>query len=551
MDDRLAVALRTADGTTFRWGADEPDAEDIPRGIQITTSDPGGFKDATVSLPRRIDVDFPDLTLFDDWRIYGPGAGETAFEGRTEQTPRSHGEDFEIQAQAVGWAAHLRDDPTFREIYVDRDVSRWGGMSTARRIALGFAWHVRSDPTVRFDYVNGLPCVELAIDRVAANAATPIGEVVEAWYDLNGLQLGSVYYDVALSGAFAAPWDVGLLGAGDDTGVGPYGTPVSFLGGTSFTGTYNGVAGQKAIQLKMHYGGTFTGDGVWYLQLRRPAVFGRHGLTKRGSAPLQGLYASDVIADVVGRAAPRLKFTTGDGGSIEPTNYAIPHLVFLEPVTAEDAILATNAFQQRSWGVEDDKTFFYRSTGNPRRRWRCRLSDGAQMDLAGPQAENAINGVIVRFEGPAGVQETAGPPGSGCKTESALLVDSDSSNPATSHGLKRWAIIDLSFVTTGGATGGAVQVGAAYLREVLSNMNVRGDVTIKGWVVSDAGVAMPAWAVRAGDTITVEDADGVERRIIESSYDHDTRTNALSLDTTAHRVDALMERMGVALVGAI
>jgi len=551
VDDRLAVALRTADGTTFRWGADEPDAEDVPRGIQFTTSDPGGFKDATVSLPRRIDVDFPDLTLFDDWRIYGPGAGETAFEGRTEQTPRSHGDDFAIQAQAVGWAAHLRDDPTFREIYVDRDVSRWGGPSTTRRIALGFAWHVRSDPTVRFDYVNGLPCVELAYDRVAANAATPIGEVVEAWYDLNGLQLGSVYYDVALSGAFAAPWDVGLLGAGDDTGVGPYGTPVSFLGATSFTGTYNGVAGQKAIQLKMHYSGTFTGDGVWYLQLRRPAVFGGHGLTKRGAAPLQGLYASDVIADVVGRAAPRLKFTTGDGGSIEPTNYPIPHLIFLEPVTAEDAILATNAFHQRSWGVGDDKTFFYRSTGNPRRRWRCRLSDGAQMDLAGPQAENAINGVIVRFEGPAGVQETAGPPGSGCKTESALLVDSDSSNPATSHGLKRWAIVDLSFVTTGGATGGAVQVGAAYLREVLSNMNVRGDVTIKGWVVSDSGIGMPAWAVRAGDTITVEDSDNVERRIIETSYDHDTRTNALSLDTTAHRVDALMERMGVALVGAI
>ena len=551
MDDRLAVALRTADGTTFRWGADQPDAKDIPRGLQFTTSDPGGFKDATVSLPRRIDVDFPDLTLFDDWRIYGPGAGETAFEGRTEQTPRSHGDDFAIQAQAVGWAAHLRDDPTFREIYVDREVSRWGEMSNARRVALGIAWHVRNSPQVRFDYVNGVPCVELSLDRLAATAGT-VGEAMEAWYDGNGLVLDSCYYDVATSHAFSsgAGWDPGMVFGADDTGGGPY-TVAAFTGGTSFTGTLNGTGSSKAIQLRLNFSATLTQDGVWYLQLRRPAVFGGHGLTKRGAAPLQGFYASDVIADVVGRAAPRLKFTTGDGGSIEPTNYPIPHLVFLEPVTAEDAILATNAFHQRSWGVEDDKTFFYRSTGNPRRRWRCRLSDGAQMDLAGPQAENAINGVIVRFEGPAGVQETAGPPGSGCKTESALLVDSDSSNPATSHGLKRWAIVDLSFVTTGGATGGAVQVGAAYLREVLSNMNVRGDVTVKGWVVSDTGVAMPAWAVRGGDTITVEDADNVERRIIESSYDHDTRTNALSLDTTAHRVDALMERMGVALVGAV
>lgn len=548
MDDRLAVALRTADGTTYRWGADEPDAEDVPRGIQITTSDPGGFKDATVSLPRRIDVDFPDLTLFDDWRIYGPGAGETAFEGRTEQTPRSHGDDFAIQAQAVGWAAHLRDDPTFREIYVDREVSRWGEMSAARRLTLGIAYHVRAAPQVRFDYVTGLPCVELSMDRVAAVAGT-VAESVEAWYDGNGIEIGSCYYDVVTGHPFGAGWTIDLSALGDDTGAGPYGTAASFTGGTSFTGTVNGGASMKALLLRFTYTATFTGDGVWYLQLRRPAVFGRHGLTKRGATPLQGLYASDVIADVVGRAAPRLKFTTGDGGSIEPTNYSIPHLVFLEPVTAEDAILAANAFHQRSWGVEDDKTFFYRSTGNPRRRWRCRLSDGVQMDLAGPQAENAINGVIVRFEGPAGVQETAGPPGSGCKTESALLVDSDSSNPATSHGLKRWAIVDLSFVTTGGATGGAVQVGAAYLREVLTNMNVRGDVTVKGWVTSDTGVAMPAWAVRAGDTITVEDADNVERRIIETAYSHDDRTNALSLDTTAHKVDALMERMGVSLVG--
>lgn len=548
MDDRLAVALKTADGTTFRWGADEQNPEDVPQGLSFSTSDPGGFKDATVSLPRRIDVDFPDLTLFDDWRIYGPGAGETAWEGRTEQTPRSHSGDFAIQPQAVGWAAHLRDDPTFREIYVDRELSRWGEMSASRRVALGSGVHVRAAPQVRFDYATGIPCVELSMDRIASTAGV-VTESIEAWYDGGGLTIALCDYDVLTSAAFGAGWSISLSAWTDDTG-GAVGGVAVFLGGTSFTGTLTAGAAKKALLLQLAYTSTLTQDGVWYEQLRRAAVYGGHGLTIRGALPNRGLYASDVVADVIARAAPRLTFTTGEGGSIEPSNYAIPHLVFLEPVTAEDAVLAVNAFHQRSWGVEDDKTFFWRSTSKPRRRWRARLSDGASLNLAGPQAENAINGVIVRFEGPAGVQEMAGPPGSGCKTESSLLVDTDSSNPATSHGLKRWAIVDLSFVTTGGATGGAVQVGAAYLREVLSNMNVRGDVTIKGWVVSDSGIGMPAWAVRAGDTITVEDSDNVERRIIETSYDHDTRTNALSLDTTAHRVDALMERMGVSLVGA-
>lgn len=550
MDDRLAVALRAADGTTFRWGADEANVENVPKGIGFGTADPGGFKDSSFALPRRIDVDYPDMTLFDDVLIYGPGAGESAYEGRIEETPRSHGTDFAVQIDTVGWGSHLRDDPSFREIYVDRELSRWGEMSSARRVALGTGYHVRATPTVRFDYATGVPCVELAYDRLDAMAGV-VGEASEAYYDGNGLQMGFCDYDVLVSGALAAPWTAQLLAVGDDTAIPPYGTVASFLGGTSFSGTATGVAGAKAFALWLNYGGTFTGDGVWTLQMRRAAVFGRHGLTIRGNLPTRGLYASDVIADVIQRAAPQLKFTTGTGGSIEPSNYAIPHLVFLEPVTAEDAVLAINAYHQRSWGVEDGKSFFWRSTSNPRRRWRTRLADGGQMELAGPQAENAINGVIVRFDGPAGVQETAGPPGSGCKTESALLADTSSSNPATSHGLKRWAIIDLGFVTTGGASGGAVQVGAAYLRESLSNMNVRGSVTQTGPVRDENGAVFPAWAVRAGDTITVEDADAIERRIIETGYDHDSRTVTCSLDTSAHRVDALMERMGVALVGAI
>lgn len=549
MDDRLSVKVTAPDGTGYRWGPDELEAGNVAESITLSTSDPGGFKAAGLALPRRADGTYPDLSVFNDVAIVGPG-GEVAWEGRIEEAPASHGDDFTIIPDLVGWGAHLRDDPSFREIYVDRDLSRWGnGMSAARRLSLGATFHVRADPTVRFDYANGVPCVELSWDQIAANVASPF-EISEAWYDSNGIGLGSIYYDINQSAAFAAPFLSNLSLTTDDVGGTPVGT-VSLLGALNPTGTLTATGAAKSAAMQLGYTGTLVANGIWYQQLRRVAVFGDHGLTKRGTAPAQGVYGSDVVADIVGRAAPKLNFTTGAAGSIEASSFAIPHLVFLEPVTAEDAILAVNAFHQRTWGVEDDRTFFWRPTSSVRRRWRARLSDGAKLNLAGPAAENQINGVIVRFENPAGEQEMAGPVGSGCKTESSLLQDSSSTNAATSAGLRRWAILDIGFVTTGGAAGGAVQIGAAYLIETLRNLNVRGDVTLTGPVRDEAGIVMPPWAVRAGDAVTIEDGDGVERRIVETSYQHATRTTTCSLDASSHRLDSIMERMGLALVGAI
>ena len=125
IDDRLTLAITHADGRITRLGADEPNAGDIPQDLSFSTSIPGGFKDATWNLARRIDTDYPDLALFDSVKVYGAG-NRTAWEGRQAQFPRSHGDSVAIQCGAVGWSAHLRDDPSFKEIYVDRDLTRWG-----------------------------------------------------------------------------------------------------------------------------------------------------------------------------------------------------------------------------------------------------------------------------------------------------------------------------------------------------------------------------------------------------------------------------------------
>ena len=58
--------------------------------------------------------------------------------------------------------------------------------------------------------------------------------------------------------------------------------------------------------------------------------------------------------------------------------------------------------------------------------------------------------------------------------------------------------------------------------------------------------------VRAGDYVRISDhPTDVPRRVIETSYNHDAGEVTMSLDNSVFKLDAILERIGVSLVGTL
>lgn len=536
---RLHWDLKTPNGRHYRWGEDEPEAQNIPKGTRFSTTMPGGFETADVRLARKPGVDYSDLERLSTLCAYGAGA-ECAGEFRLERAPRASGNEMAVSPSAVGWQAHLEDDKA-REIYDDRDLSRWGpGTSRRQASLLASVFKPNSFETLA-DPEDVRPGLKAQFDRLAQSAGPVDIDLRESWYDGQNIPIGSLAYSFdMIVGMGDTNWsNQAKLSTDDLHSSTDNGTDHDFTDAANQTLTATTATRTWATFQTSYNVAVAAQDGKWSSRWYDIAVFGAHGLTKRGTAPNQGFYGSDIVGHAVGRWAPLL--TT----DIDQSSYVITHAAFLEPTTAGEIVKQATRFGLQDWAVWENKTFVWHRRGARGRSWRARIAP-SQLQETGPQIDRLWESVVVQYQDVDGSTRTVGPVGSGANTESADLHDDDPENPANKLGIVRRAHLQMGIA---GLPGDAIEAGRRFLEEQ-KLLDTSGQASLVGHVQDDRGVLHAAWKVRAGDTITFVDAnDSSPRRIVKTDYDHDTRTCRIDLDSPPEGLQVALERIGAELVG--
>jgi hypothetical protein len=227
--------------------------------------------------------------------------------------------------------------------------------------------------------------------------------------------------------------------------------------------------------------------------------------------------------------------------------------------TALDAIeslllLGGDSFLPLDWyvwerGSDGKPTFGVATQDSHGTEWHARFSEGAEASDAGPDSGEMINGCIVSYDDGSGVKRSVGPPDSGADSIQTSLRDLSDSNPANRTGGLHFLHFDAGITFQAGA----ILIGRVILAE-RNRQEWRGDIVLKDSVRDAAGNWHPVSMVRAGDRIVIEDdpADDVRpRRVVNTSWSADNQQVSCSIGAPPDRLDALLARLNVVLVGRL
>jgi hypothetical protein len=515
---RLSFEVETPGGARFRWANDARDAVNIPQNVSWSDTMPGGFETLSLTLPRQPGIEYADLDRMSTVRVFGSGGGITG-EFRLEKAPRTSGDEVAIAPEAVGWQAHLGDDKSAREIYVDTDLNHWTNPPYQPRhdglIAGGF----NPDYDVGIVYYDAGPVLQIMIrDHWDALKPHPCPQYIS-----HRIPMGSVYYAWSAGGGIVSPggtpvttwtWDIRAA-------------PTGWISNGEYDSTGDlAVASEGTGTL---FTTTTTGDKI-FAELRF-----LYELAPAGTEA-QGLLASDIAVHAVRNWAPMLQTTSE---SIIPSALPITQACYFDATTAGDIIHDVVRYELLDWAVWENRTFWLTPRNEMGRSWRARIG-ATQLQETGPQTDRLWNGVMVSYTDWGGETRNVGPPTSGADTETSALLDSDPENPATKLGIRRYEQLSAGKSMTADL---AVYLGQRFLQES-KTLDRSGQARIVGHVQDEHGVLFPYHAIRAGDTISFTDAaDPSPRRIVRTQKSASDYSVTLDLDAPPEGLQAILSRL--------
>lgn len=518
------------DGTTARWDADAREAKDVPTGITFKTQRYNGFADAQLTLNRRIDVDYPDLGLLDGLNLVGHD-GSVAYEGWIGAMPRSLQSGPQIAVQVPGWMSHAKDEP-FVEIYVDRDLSKWQGPGTPLQVKEIINNYSPSSGSVGPDSAGTPSLVQQCTGAWAAEGRP----FVSNWYHAPGINVGAVYYAWTKGEKVNAAdtnwvWKVQIL---EDDALAVVVDSGSLRAAGPGTGTLTSTAGSWAALIYRYNAAGGTANVPYAVYWSKLAVYGAHGLERRGEDP-GGFYVSDMMADIAQRFAPKL-----DTSGIKQTTFVVPHASFLSDTLPYDAWQTLNAYHRWEMAVYENRKLLYWPIDLEDWDWEVRLSDpGTTVSLQGDDSAHLCNGVIVSYTDLNTGYATRLSP-----DDFSDLKDESPDNPANLAGRKLYTPMSISVPTM---QAGAIQMGRMFLAE-FNQAQSPGSITITGHIRDRAGHWQQGWKVRASDRLIISDLPNDSVRVVgETEWNHDSKTLTIAVDSSFKRLDAILSRLGVAL----
>ncbi len=520
-----------------RFAADAPDPRNVPEGLTFSTSWQGGDKSLSWSVSR-LPSDPPVGVPFSRAELLADGGSTLLAEVELRRQGRNASAGLHrLRPEGLGYAARFEDRGDFYLLGIDREYGRWRGATLVRQQALLTAEY---KPRAASAEAGGIK-----LDVGGTWQTNPGRPISIAFYSAAPLRVGRVLWPAGkgtnldpsawIGRVSSREWD----GTGGATILADWATG-AMSGTTPPQGTeppQDVTVNAPAVEISLHTEASSESDGDSERHATiEPIVVGDHGLPLVGTGPADyGLRSTDIwayLARWVGLKPGRMV--------VENPDLVLRHFVEMSPTTAGAAWNNVNGYHGNAWEVRRGRVNSHPFGDAPDvKTWLVRSDDPAfTIEDEGLDASESWAGVLVTYTTPAGEQRSVGPSWATATSHSDLLEASRSA--AALAGLQRIKPLNLD-VPTDEPT--AIMAGVLWLQDAAARQR-KGKLRITGHVWDENGVPWPCFHVRGGHFARVVDSDDpTPRRILETSYDHDSSTLQADLDDTDQRYSAFIAHL--------